>query len=94
MEHFGKIEKGIFFDNDIYIYDNKGNKIDYTSYNADGSLTKKETYQYYNKGNLVEYNMYNTNSSLFSKYIFKYYDNWTQAPQGKLNRDNFLQSQQ
>lgn len=55
-------------------YDEKGNKIEMTCYNSDGSLNDKTTYKYDIKDNQVEIIMYNSNEKLEEKSEYTYND--------------------
>ena len=57
VEKFGKIEKG--------------NMIERNEYNADGSLSSKQTYKYDVKGNKIEGKHYIADGILSDKYTYK-----------------------
>ena len=69
---FGEIEKGSSWGKSTYKYDEKGNNIEWSVYNADGSLGDKYTYKYDEKGNMIESISYNADLILRSKRTYKY----------------------
>lgn len=79
---FGKIMKGkkkecyintFNIINTLIIYNEKGNMIEWNSYNSDGSLDKKSTYEYNAKKNEITWSKHNPDGSLVDgKYVIKY----------------------
>ena len=76
IEKFGEITKGEIIYVNKETYDDKGNMIEISSYNSDGSLAIKYIFEYDDKGNKTERSIYNSDGSLDSKYIYEYeFDN-------------------
>ena len=69
VEKFGKIEKG--------------NMIERNEYNADGSLSSKQTYKHDVKGNKIEEIIYNTYGNLELKTTYKYDENFARLTRKK-----------
>ncbi len=78
-----------FFSKDIYIYNNKGLKVEKKSYSYDNSLFTTTTYLYNKKGDLKEIKTLTDSGNLFCK-IYKYkYDNqgnWIEKREYEENR--------
>ena len=70
-EKFGELEV-ILEGKYIYKYDSNGNKVEYSSYDSDGSLNWKFIYKYDSNGNTVEQSSYDSDGSLLLKDISKY----------------------
>ena len=70
-EKFGELEV-ILEGKYISKYDSNGNKVEYSSYDSDGSLNWKFIYKYDSNGNTVEQSSYDSERSLNWKFIFKY----------------------
>lgn len=76
IEKFGEVTKGEIIYVNKETYDDKGNMIETSSYNSDGSLAIKYIFEYDDKGNKTERSLYNSDGSLDSKYIYEYeFDN-------------------
>ena len=72
VERYRIWEKERSFDEAIYTYDQKGNRIEEAYYDSDGSLRSKSIYAYDEKGNCIEWAIYNSDGSLNNKNAYIY----------------------
>lgn len=68
-----------FVSNSLYIFNDKGNRIEENRYNSDGELLTKATYKYDDKGNIVEMHeeIGSDHSNKFAEYEYDKQGNWT-----------------
>lgn len=71
---WGNLEPGSFVGRYVSSYNERGNKLEETSYNSDGTLYEKYIYKYDKKGNKIEFNWYNSNGSLSNRKTYKHDD--------------------
>jgi hypothetical protein len=93
----GLLIEGIDLDSNLqskttYLYDDKGNRVEYNRYDSDGSLDSKWTYLYDDKGNEVEANTYDSDGSLDSKWTSLYDDKGNEVETNRYNSDGSLDS--
>lgn len=72
----------------IYIYDDKGNKIEEIYNNSEGFPTVKKKYKYDDKGNNIELNGYRFDGILSSKYTHTFDDKGNEIESNSYNPDD------
>ena len=96
----GKLASTVCTDNDgkiqwksIYTYDENGNKIDESQYNANDELVNRSIFKYVD-GKQIEESFYNSDGALLGKFITKLDDKGRKAELAQYNEEGMLEIKQ